>query len=135
MTTSDAALCVNLAEAVQFSAEARVNREIMTTDDLIIRMNCYEPGQVTPMHMHPGRDEVFYVLEGHGTFGLKDRDDLPFKAGELHRLPGSQFHQIVAGPGERTVVLYMLKRDYTSVRPDDADEAATAVRLPSEERQ
>ena len=43
MTTSDAALCVNLAEAVQFSAEARVNREIMTTDDLIIRMNCSSP--------------------------------------------------------------------------------------------
>ena len=87
---------LHAAKAATFSSDARVNREIMATDTMVTRMNCYEPGQVTPMHMHPGEDEVIYIVEGGGAIAFQDREDLPFKAGDLLCLPGDQFHSIVA---------------------------------------
>lgn len=98
MTAKKAARAVRLAEAMRFSPEARTNQEIMATDTMVVRMNCYEPGQVTPMHLHPDEDEVIYVVEGAGKFTFKDADDLPFQAGDLVSLPSDQFHQIEAGP-------------------------------------
>ena len=74
-----AARAVRLTEAMRFSPEARTNQEIMATDTMVVRMNCYEPGQVTPMHLHPDEDEVIFVVEGRSKFTFKDVDDLPFK--------------------------------------------------------
>jgi len=134
MSAKDAARCVNVAEAANFSPDARVNQELMTTGTLVTRMNCYEPGQVTPMHLHPGEDEILYIVEGQGTVTFKDKDlkDLPFKAGDLVCLPADQFHQIEAGPDSRTVLIYFMKPDYASIRPDDHAAERAATRLPGE---
>ena len=133
MRAKDAARCVNVAEAANFSLDARVNQELMATDSLVTRMNCYEPGQVTPMHMHPGEDEILYIVEGAGKIVFKESDDLSFKAGDLVCLPADQFHQIVAGDDSRTVLIYFMKPNYRSVRPDDVDPNETATRLPGEQ--
>jgi len=124
--------CVNVAKAATFSSDARVNREIMATDTMVTRMNCYEPGQVTPMHMHPGEDEVIYIVEGGGAIAFQDREDLPFKAGDLLCLPGDQFHSIVAGPDGRTVLIYFMTPDYASVRPSEIDAVQARTSLPGE---
>ncbi len=132
MSASDSARCVNVAEAANFSPDARVNQELMATNDLVTRMNCYEPGQVTPMHMHPGEDEILYIVEGQGTVTFQEGEDLPFKAGDLVCLPADQFHRIVAGPDNRTVLIYFMKPDYASVRPNDRAAEQAATRLPGE---
>ena len=132
MSANDSARCISVPEAAEFSADARINRELMTTKSLITRMNCYEPGQVTPMHMHPGEDEILYIVEGAGKVTFRDSHDLPFKAGDLVCLPADQYHQIVAGPDGRTVLIYFMKPEYTSVRPDDADTDQTKTPLPGE---
>lgn len=132
MSVKNAAHCVSVPETAQFSPEARVNRELMTTKSLVARMNCYEPGQVTPMHMHPGEDEILYIVEGEGKVTFKDSDDLLFKAGDLVCLPANQFHQIEAGQDNRTVLVYFMKPDYRSVRPDDGDTDQALTRLPGE---
>lgn len=134
MSAKDTARCVNVAEAANFSPDARVNQELMATGSLVTRMNCYEPGQVTPMHMHPDEDEILYIVEGRGTVAFKDKDlkDLPFKAGDLVCLPADQFHQIEAGPDDRTVLIYFMKPDYASVRPDDRAGDQDTTRLPGE---
>ena len=133
MTAKKAARTVHLAEAMRFSPEARTNQEIMATDTMVVRMNCYEPGQVTPMHLHPDEDEIIYVVEGAGKFIFKDADDLPFRAGDLVCLPSDQFHQIEAGPEGRTVVIYFMTPDYQSVRPADR-EAHPAIKALHGER-
>ena len=46
MGATDAPRCLNVTEAATFSPDARVNREIMATDTLVTRMNCYEPGSI-----------------------------------------------------------------------------------------
>ena len=132
MGANDTARCVNVAESANFSPHARVNRELMATDDLVTRMNCYEPGQVTPMHMHPDEDEVLYIVEGQGVVTFEVGEDLPFKAGDLVCLPADQFHQIEAGPDSRTVLIYFMKPGYKSVRPDNRAADPAIKRLPGE---
>jgi quercetin dioxygenase-like cupin family protein len=84
------------------------------------------------MHLHPGEDEIIYVVEGNGHIAFQEREDLPFKTGDLLCLPGDQFHSIVAGPDKRTVVIYFMKPDYSSVRPTDVDAAQAGTSLPGE---
>ena len=132
MGANDVAKCLNLAEAATFSPEARVNREVMATKDMVVRMNCYEPGQVTPMHKHPDEDEVMYIAEGHGVVTFEVKDDLTIKAGDLICLPSDQFHQIIAGPDDRMVLIYFMKPDYGSVRPDAADDNPAITQLHGE---
>lgn len=123
---------VNVLEAAHFSPDARVNRELMATGHLVTRMNCYEPGQVTPMHMHPGDDEILYIVEGEGTVTFEDCADLPIKAGDLVCLPADQLHRIVAGPDNRMVLIYFVKPGYSSIRPADRAESPGIERLPGE---
>ena len=134
MGAKDAADLLNVAETAHFSPDARVNEQIMATDTMVVRMNCYEPGQITPMHLHPGEDELIYIVEGEGTFAFRDADleDLTFKAGDLVRLPGDQFHSIVAGPDGRVVLIYFMTPGYKSVRPDDPIRHPAIERLPGE---
>ena len=132
MAVNEAARCVNVAEAAHFSPEARVNEELMATHGLVVRMNCYEPGQATPTHMHPAEDEILYIVEGKGTVAFEGRADLPVRAGDLVCLPADQFHRIVAGTDGRMVLIYFMKPDYRSIRPEASAGHPAATRLPGE---
>jgi quercetin dioxygenase-like cupin family protein len=132
MSANDTARTVNVAKAAHFSPDARINEEIMATAGMVVRMNCYEPGQVTPMHMHPEEDEILYIVEGRGTVTFEGSDALAVKAGDLVCLPSDQFHQIVAGPDGRMVLIYFMKPDYKSVRPAARAEHPAIQRLPGE---
>ena len=35
---------------------------------LMVGLNCLEPGQEQPVHEHAGQDKVYSVLEGEGVF-------------------------------------------------------------------
>lgn len=132
MGANDAARCVNVVEAAHFSPDTRVNQELMATKDFVTRMNCYEPGQVTPMHKHPADDEILYIVEGEGTVAFEDGEALPIKAGDLVCLPADRFHRIVAGPDNRMVLIYFVKQGYSSIRPEDGTESPGIGRLPGE---
>ena len=132
MNATADATTINLADIMKFSSDARVNQEVLSTDRLMVRMNCYEPGQVTPMHMHPEEDEVMYIVEGEGRVMFKNRGDLPVKAGELVCLPSDQYHQIIAGLEGRMVLIYFMTPEYGSVRPEDHTKESAVKRLPGE---
>jgi len=132
MSANDIARTVNVAKAAHFSPDARINEQIMATPGLVVRMNCYEPGQVTPMHMHPDEDEILYIVEGRGTVTFEGGTDLAVKAGDLVCLPSDQFHQIVAEPDGRMVLIYFMKPDYKSVRPAARAAHPAIQRLPGE---
>ena len=53
MTTQGKVQAVNINDLKRYSPEARVNQPLLDSKDLVTRMNCYEPGQITPLHMHP----------------------------------------------------------------------------------
>ena len=97
-------------------------------------MNCYEPGQVTPFHVHPNDDEVIYCVEGRGAITFEVLPKVPMVPGSLVSLPAGLPHGIEAAADSRMVVIYTTNAGYTSVRPETrAGEAG--IPLPGERAQ
>ena len=96
MTKPGSVQSLNINDLKRYAPEARVNQPLLSSNDLVTRMNCYEPGQATPMHVHPDDDEVIFCVEGRGAITFADRDDLPISPGSLVSLPAGLAHGIEA---------------------------------------
>ena len=124
MSTTATVQTLNINDLKRFSGEARVSMPLITSQDLVTRMNCYEPGQVTPFHVHPRDDEMIFCVEGRGTITFADRSPMPIEQGSLIVLPKGLPHGIAAAADSRMVVIYALSADYTSERPEARPEEA-----------
>jgi quercetin dioxygenase-like cupin family protein len=133
MTTHGKVQAVNMNDLKQFAPEARVTQPLLDSRDLVTRMSCYEPGQVTPLHFHPDDDEVVFCVEGRGAVTFEEREAVPLTPGSLVSLPAGLAHRIEAAPDSRMVVIYTTNAGYTSVRPHP-ESGDTRVRLPGEKR-
>ena len=129
MTTRGNVQAVNINDLKRYAPEARVNQPLLDSTDLVTRMNCYEPGQVTPLHMHPNDDEVVFCVEGRGAVTFEEQDAVPLLPGTIVSLPAGLAHRIEAAADSRMVVVYTTNAGYTSVRPASSDRS---VRLPGE---
>jgi quercetin dioxygenase-like cupin family protein len=131
MTTQGNVQAVDINKLKRFAPEARVNQPLLNSKDLVTRMNCYEPGQITPLHIHPDDDEVVFCVEGRGAVTFEERDDVPLLPGTLVSLPAGLAHRIEAAPDSRMVVVYTTNAGYTSVRPH-SEPRDRGVLLPGE---
>ena len=131
MTSQGSVEAANINELNRYSPEARVNLPVLASKDLVTRMNCYEPGQVTPLHVHPNDDEVVLCLEGRGAVTFEERAAVPLSPGAIVSLPAGLAHRIEAAADSRMVVVYTAKAGYTSVRPHP-EPGQASVRLPGE---
>lgn len=122
---------LNINDLKRYSPEARVNQPLLDSKDLVTRMNCYEPGQITPMHTHPNDDEVIFCVEGRGAITFETRDAVPIGPGSLVSLPAGLPHGIAAAADSRMVVIYTTNAGYTSVRSQGRS-AEAAIALPGE---
>jgi quercetin dioxygenase-like cupin family protein len=84
---------LDLAGAKQFSPTHHIYKTLAETPHSAISVVGWEPGQTSPIHCHPGADEIYHVLEGEGLFhdGKSERRLGPgatviFPAGEVHRV-------------------------------------------------
>ena len=132
MTTSAKVQAVNINDLKRFSPEARVNQAVLLSKDLVTRMNCYEPGQFTPCHLHPDDDEVVFCVEGRGVVTFEERDAVPLTAGTIVNLPAGLAHRIEAASDSRMVVVYWAHSRYTSVRLH-SEAGYSSARLPGEQ--
>lgn len=131
MTTQGNVQAVNINDLKRYAPDARVNQGLLASKDLVTRMNCYEPGQITPLHMHPDDDEVVFCVEGRGAVTFEEREAVPLSPGAIVSLPAGLAHRIEAAPDSRMVVIYTAPAGYSSVRPH-AESRDKAVRLPGE---
>jgi quercetin dioxygenase-like cupin family protein len=122
---------LNIHDLKRYSREARVNQPLIASKDLVTRMNCYEPGQVTPFHVHPDDDEVIFCVEGRGAITFEGRADVPIVPGSLVSLPAGLPHGIAAAADSRLVVIYTTNAGYTSERPQGS-RADASIPLPGE---
>lgn len=78
---------------------------------------CWEPGQVSPYHSHPGATEIYYCVYGGGRMKLPDRTvDIVPGAFVLH--PPGELHEYTNG-AERTVLFRIrVGEDMTSLHFD-----------------
>jgi quercetin dioxygenase-like cupin family protein len=84
---------VDLKAAYEFSPQHHVHKSLTATTHSDISIACWEPGQASPIHRHPGADEIYHVVEGEGLFNdgrtgrtLVAGDTVVFPAGELHQV-------------------------------------------------
>ena len=129
MATNGIVQALNINDLMRYSPEARVNQPLLDSKDLVTRMNCYEPGQTTPLHMHPNNDEVVFCVAGRGAITFEQLDAVPIVPGSLVSLPAGLPHRIEAAADSRMVVIYTTNTGYTSVRPErqSADAAIRAA--------
>ena len=132
MTTPANVQAVNINDLKRYSSDARVNQPVLISKDLVTRMNCYEPGQITPLHLHPNDDEVVFCVEGRGAVTFEERDAVHLTAGTIVNLPAGLAHRIEAAPDSRMVVVYWANARYTSVRLH-SESGYSSVRLPGEQ--
>ena len=49
---------------------------LFNSKQILLGLNCLDPGQVQPVHTHGGQDKFYLVLEGRGSFSVgEDRFD------------------------------------------------------------
>jgi quercetin dioxygenase-like cupin family protein len=63
------------------SPEKFFKSTLFQSGNLLLGLNCLEPGQAQPEHAHAGQDKFYFVLEGQGEF----------KVGEESRTLGPGF--------------------------------------------
>jgi quercetin dioxygenase-like cupin family protein len=63
------------------SPEKFFKSTLFQSGNLLLGLNCLEPGQAQPEHAHAGQDKFYFVLEGQGEF----------KVGEESRILGPGF--------------------------------------------
>jgi len=131
MITTGTVQSININDLTRYSPDARVNQPLLESKDLVTRMNCYEPGQVTPFHVHPNDDEVIFCVEGHGAITFENLPPVPMVPGSLVSLPAGLPHGIVAAADSRMVVIYTTNAGYISVRPEGRA-AEAGIPLPGE---
>ena len=84
---------LDLRGSLRFSPERHVYTFLADTPFCSISVVGWEPGQTSPIHSHPGADEIYHVLEGEGLFNdgrkavrLGPGDTVIFPAGEVHQV-------------------------------------------------
>jgi len=84
---------LDLKGSQEFSPDRHVYKFLAETPHCSISVGGGEPRQTSPIHSHPGADEIYSVLEGEGLFndGRQERrlgpgDTVIFPAGEVHRV-------------------------------------------------
>jgi mannose-6-phosphate isomerase-like protein (cupin superfamily) len=72
---------------------------------LMIGLNCLEPGQVQPVHVHQDQDKFYFVLEGVGSFTV---GEVVTEAGPGHVIwAEAGLHHGVENKGSERLVILM----------------------------
>lgn len=73
-------------------------------NQLMIGINCFEPGQTQAIHDHTDQDKVYIVMEGHGFFTV-DNESREAGPGQVILAAAGIPHGVENRSQERLVVL------------------------------
>src|SRR5258705_13921273 len=59
---------IDLKAAREFSLYEHVHKSLKATPQSDISISCGDPGHTSPIHHHPGTDEIYHVIDGRGVF-------------------------------------------------------------------
>ena len=61
-----------------FRSDRFAKSDLARGTQLLVGLNCFEPGQSQPAHVHAGADKFYYVVSGRARFAVGDQS---FEAG------------------------------------------------------
>ena len=104
--TTGVAQVFDLNALKAFAPDKRVRKMLFKTDQLWSEIACYEPGQSTPMHIHPREEEAIYVLEGAANMCING-DEVAGPAGAIVKFPANVPHDVRNLGRERCVIMFL----------------------------
>ena len=83
----------SIAAHVGSNDERWYKAEIFRSPNMLIGVDCLEPGQQQPPHLHHGRDKCYAVIEGEAEFTI-DGMTQRLSAGGLAWAPADSTHGV-----------------------------------------
>lgn len=77
---------------------------IFLSPNMLVGLDCLEPGQIQPDHSHSGRDKLYFVVEGTGEFTI-GAETARLGPGGLAWAPADTPHSVVNVGAERLTML------------------------------
>ena len=101
-------------EEQRAQAKPRRFMRVARTDDLMVALNCYEPGYKNEFHQHVGTSQSFLVLKGRLTIRTLDPKDESVTEhslgeGECVMIAGGEYYQL-DNQADQPLVLYQAKQ-------------------------
>ena len=82
-----------------------------------VTVACWEPGQVSPNHLHPNATEIYFCMQGGGVMRTPT-GTVDIKPGSFVVHPRGELHEYVNGP-QRTLLFRVRYGDDFSTRTKD----------------
>ena len=98
---------INPVDHAKYQSEKMGKSTLFQSENLLVGLNCFEPGQEHKLHAHAGMDKLYQVLEGEGIFLLEEKE-VTMTAGMLLVAPEGVPHGIRNESEGRLLVLAVL---------------------------
>jgi len=107
----------HLPSRAVFAADRMTKRDCFRSERLLVGLNCFEPGQEQPLHVHADADKFYVVVSGKARFRVGERS-YDASTGDLVLAPAGEPHGVEVAV-ERTVLLVAMAPapSTSSVRP------------------
>jgi quercetin dioxygenase-like cupin family protein len=110
-------LAFDLTKEQIFNAERHVEKILGKVGEGDVTVACWEPGQVSPNHLHPNATEIYFCFSGGGVMRTP-KGDVEVKPGCFVVHPRGELHEYVNGP-TRSLLFRVRYGDDTSTRSKD----------------
>ena len=107
-------LAFDLNAEQMFNAERHVEKILGSVGEGDVTVACWEPGQVSPNHLHPNATEIYFCVSGGGVMRTPT-GDVEVKPGGFVVHPRGELHEYVNGP-RRTLLFRVRYGDDMSTR-------------------
>jgi quercetin dioxygenase-like cupin family protein len=108
-------LIQHLFDRAAFRADAMTKIDCFRSAQLLVGLNCFEPGQAQAVHTHAGADKFYVVLSGKATF-VVGAETISAAPGDLVLAPAGVAHGVPQAD-QRTVVLVCIASGGETTRP------------------
>lgn len=86
-------LIKRIEKHIGVSPEKLYKTTLFHSENLLLGLNCLEPGQVQKVHAHDNQDKFYYVFEGSGRFFLGEAE-VEAAVGEVVWAPAGMDHGV-----------------------------------------
>jgi quercetin dioxygenase-like cupin family protein len=110
-------LAFDLEKEQRFELEKHVEKVLGRVGEGDVTVACWEPGQVSPNHLHPNATEIYFCFQGGGTMRTLT-GSVEVKPGGFVVHPRGELHEYINGP-QRTLLFRVRYGDDMSTRTKD----------------
>jgi len=110
-------LAFDLVDEQKFDLKKHVEKVLGRVGEGDVTVACWEPGQVSPNHLHPNATEIYFCFQGGGTMRTPT-GTVAVTPGSFVVHPRGELHEYINGP-ERTLLFRVRYGDDMSTRSKD----------------